>query len=67
MKQLINTTIHIIKHLKRNLFNDKDAQFKIDDIVTISKYKKNFAQGYVPNWYGEVVVIKESKDIVPLT
>ena len=28
--------------------NDKDSIFKIGDIVRISKYKKNFAKGYVP-------------------
>ena len=30
--------------------NDEDPKFKIGDIVRISKYKKIFAKGYVPNW-----------------
>ena len=31
------------------LNNDKDPKFKIVDIIRISKYKSNFAKGYVPN------------------
>ena len=30
--------------------NDKEPKFKVDDIVTISKYKNIFAKGCVPNW-----------------
>ena len=37
---------------------DKDAKFKIDDIVRISKYRKVFAKGYVPNWSEEAFAIK---------
>ena len=37
---------------------DQDAKFKIDDIVRISKYRKVFAKGYVPNWSENVFVIK---------
>ena len=40
--------------------NDKDAKFKIGDIVRISKCKSIFAKGYVPNWSEEVFVIKKS-------
>ena len=29
--------------------SDKDPEFKIGDIVKISKYKNIFAKGYVPN------------------
>ena len=39
--------------------NDEDPKFKIGDIVKISKYKKFFAKGYVPNWSEEVYVIKK--------
>ena len=38
--------------------NDKDPKFKISDIVRISKYKKIFAKGYVPNWSENVFVKK---------
>ena len=30
--------------------NDKDPKSKIGDNVRISKYKKIFAKGYMPNW-----------------
>ena len=38
---------------------NKDAKFKNDDIVRISKYENIFAKGYVPNWSEEVFVIKK--------
>ena len=38
--------------------NDKDPKFKISDIVRISKCKKIFAKGYVPNWSENVFVKK---------
>ena len=42
--------------------NDKDAKFKIGDIVRISKYKNIFTKGYVPNCSKEVFVIKTIKN-----
>ena len=30
--------------------SNKDPQFKIGDIVRISKYKNIFAKAYTPNW-----------------
>ena len=42
--------------------NDKDAKFKIVDIVRISKYKNIFTKGYVPNWSKEVFEIKKIKN-----
>ena len=45
--------------------NDKDVKCKVDDIVRISKYKKIFRKGYVPNWFKEVFVIKKVKNTVP--
>ena len=41
--------------------NEKDPKCKIGDIVRISKYKNIFEKGFVPNWSGEVVVIKKVK------
>ena len=57
-----NTYINIGKNV-----NDKDPKFKVGDHVRISKYKKNFAQGYTPNWSAEIFVIKEIKNTVPWT
>ena len=38
--------------------DDKDPKFKIGNIVRISKYRNNFAKGYVSYWSEEVFVIK---------
>ena len=45
--------------------NDKDAKFKVGDIVRISKYKNIFAKGYVLNWSEEVFIIKKVKNTEP--
>ena len=47
--------------------NDKDPKFKVGDHLKISKYKKIFAKGYIPNWSEEVFVIKKVKNTVPWT
>ena len=38
--------------------NDKGTKFKVADTVRISKYKKTFAKGFVPNWSEELFVMK---------
>ena len=38
--------------------NNKDPEFKIGDIVRISKYKNIFAKVYTPNWSEEAFVKK---------
>ena len=45
--------------------NGKDSNFKIGDIVRVSKYKNIFAKGYTPNWYEDAFVIKTFKNTVP--
>ena len=47
--------------------NNKDPKFKIGDHVRTSTCKNIFAKGYTRNWSEEVFVIKEVKNIVPLT
>ena len=49
----------------RKEIHDKDAKFKIGDVVRISKYKNIFAKGYIPNWSEEVFAIKNFKNTVP--
>ena len=44
--------------------NKKDPEFKICDIVRISKYKNIFAKGYTPNWSDEAFLIKIVKNTV---
>ena len=39
----------------------KKSKFKVGDQVLISKYKKIFWKGYIPNWTKEVFVIKKMK------
>ena len=40
---------------------------KVGDNVRISKYKKNFAKGYTPNWSKQVFVISKIKNTVRWT
>ena len=47
--------------------NNEDPKFKVGDHVRISKYKNNFAKGYMPNWSEEVFVIKKAKNTIPWT
>ena len=47
--------------------NNKDPKFKVGDRIRISKYIKNFAKEYIPNWNEEVFVIKKVKNTIPWT
>ena len=42
--------------------NKEDSKLNVSDLVRLSKYKKIFAKGYVPNWSEEVFVIKKVKN-----
>ena len=44
--------------------NKRNPKFKIDDLVRISKYGKNFAKGYTPNWSEEVFIVNGIKNTV---
>ena len=44
--------------------NYQDPKLKIGDIVRISIYKKKIAKVYLPNWSGEIFVIKNVKNTV---
>ena len=57
-----NTYINADKEI-----NNKGPKFKVGDHVRISKYKKIFAKGYMPNWSEEVFVIKKIKNTIPWT
>ena len=46
---------------------DKNPKFKVGDQVRISKYKKMFANRYMPNWSEEIFIIKKIKNTVPWT
>ena len=47
--------------------NETDPKFKVDDHVTISKYKNIFAKGYAPNCSEEIFVIRKIKSTIPWT
>ena len=51
-----STELHSSKEV-----NDEDPKFKVGDHVRIFEYKNIFATGYIPNWFEEVLVIKNSK------
>ena len=48
-----------------NKNNNQDPEFKIWYHVTISKYKKIFAESCVSNWSEELFVIIKTKNAVP--
>ena len=48
------------------LFAEK-AKFKIGDHVRISKVKRTFEKGYLPNWTTEIFVIRDIKHKYPRT
>ena len=37
--------------------NKENPKFKVGENIRISKYKKIFAKGYIPNWSKEMLVI----------
>ena len=45
-------------------FDAKNAKFKKEDHVRISKCKNFLAKGYAPNWSEEVCVINKVKNTV---
>ena len=45
--------------------NDKNPKFKVGGHVRISKYKKIFAKGYMPNLSEEVFISSKIKNTVP--
>ena len=47
--------------------NKKDPKIKVVNHVRVSKYKNNFAKGYVSDWPEEDFMIKRVKNTVPGT
>ena len=47
--------------------NNKNPEFKIGDIVGISKYTNISAKAYTPNWSKEIFLTKKVKNTVPWT
>ena len=59
--------LHGQRRQLRELHEISNSNFKIGVIVRISKYKNNFAKGYVPNWSKEVFVITKVRNTVSKT
>ena len=53
-----------VKSNSSKKINNKDPEFRIGDIVRISKYKNIFAKSNTPNWSEEVFVIKKVENTV---
>ena len=47
--------------------NKEDPKFKLGEHVKISKYKNNFAKGYIASWSEEVFLITKVKNTMPWT
>ena len=47
--------------------NKEGPKFKVGDNVRISKYENIFGKVSIPNWTGEVFLMKNIKNIVPWT
>lgn len=65
----INNEKEILIQINKNRFsgNTKPAKFKVGDKVRISKYKKVFTKGYLPNWTNEIFTVYSIKQTVPRT
>lgn len=61
VKQNINSNRQHYKNV------DKRIQFKVGDRVRISKYKKVFAKGYLPNWTNEIFTVHSVQPTIPIT
>ena len=60
----------ILNKLKNRMLKNrgiKHSKYKIGDRVRISKFKKVFTKGYLPNWTNEIFTIHEIKPTVPKT
>lgn len=58
---------NINKNRQKYSSADRKVQFKVGDKVRISKYKKVFDKGYLPNWTNEIFTVKEVLTTVPPT
>lgn len=61
----------VLKNINKNRQHyksvDRKIQFKVGDKVRISKYKKVFAKGYIPNWTNEIFTIQSVQPTIPTT
>jgi hypothetical protein len=65
-EQLVLDRINRKKQKKRALLL-QGKKFDVGDKVRISKYKKHFTKGYVPNWSNEIFTVFRVNDSIPTT
>lgn len=58
---------NINKNRQRYSVRDKKQRFKVGDKVRISKYRKVFDKGYLPNWTNEIFSIHSVGATIPIT
>ena len=65
----INNEKKVLSQINKNRvkINKKPPKFQVGDRVRISKYKKVFAKGYLPNWTNEVFSVYSINQTVPIT
>lgn len=59
--------LNINKNRQKYKKVDKKVRFKHGDKVRISKYKKVFDKGYLPNWTNEIFTVYKVQPTVPTT
>ena len=59
--------VNIIRRRLNQKSKSKKPKFKVGDRVRISKYKKTFKKGYLPNWSNEVFQNFAVKPTTPVT
>lgn len=60
----------LLDRIRNKIFKNRVAKppkYKVGDKVRISKYKKVFAKGYLPNWTNEIFSVYEIKPTTPKT
>jgi hypothetical protein len=57
----------ILARIKKSKGKKLEPKFRLGDSVRISKYKKTFTKGYLPNWTNEVFKIYAIKPTKPPT
>lgn len=57
---------NINKNRQKYKPKDKKIEFKVGDKVRISKYKKIFDKGYLPNWTNEIFTVHSVQPTIPI-
>lgn len=58
---------NIHKNRQRYAAKDKKHRYRVGDKVRISKYKKVFDKGYLPNWTNEIFTVHSVEPTIPVT